>query len=92
MRVINEDNLNDVKKHLKKYKKNFPLFLKDIERIESNIAKYSKNYSNIMVSYRQSKSRGHLQKAQEELDKINNLILTLDKIELMALMAKNTSR
>jgi len=91
MQISSDKDFEKVAKHLKKYKTHFPLFVKDINKIENTIIQYQKNYSNFMVSYRQSKRNASLVRANEEIDKINHLISTLDKIELMALMAKNSS-
>jgi hypothetical protein len=41
-----------------------------------------------MVLYRQTKNRGYLEKAQQEIDAINSTILTVEKIELMSILSR----
>jgi hypothetical protein len=41
-----------------------------------------------MVLHRQTHSRSYLEKAQLEIDAINRVILTVEKIELMAMLSQ----
>jgi len=46
-------------------------------------------HSKIMVAYRQTHSRSHLARAQKEIDAINQIIGTVEKLELMAMLSRN---
>jgi hypothetical protein len=41
-----------------------------------------------MVIYRQSKNRSYLEKAQKEIDAINAVLATVEKMELMSLLSR----
>jgi hypothetical protein len=41
-----------------------------------------------MVDHRQTHSRSHLERAQKEIDAINQIIATVEKLELMAMLAR----
>jgi hypothetical protein len=41
-----------------------------------------------MVLHRQTHNRSYLEKAQLEIDAINRVILTVEKIELMAMLSQ----
>jgi hypothetical protein len=41
-----------------------------------------------MVNYRQTKSKSWLEKAQKEIDEINRVVSTVEKIELMAMLSR----
>jgi hypothetical protein len=41
-----------------------------------------------MVHYRQTKSKSWLEKAQKEIDTINQVIATVEKMELMAMLSQ----
>jgi hypothetical protein len=41
-----------------------------------------------MVLHRQTKNRSHLEKAQQEIDAINKIIDTVEKMELMAMLSR----
>jgi hypothetical protein len=41
-----------------------------------------------MVNYRQTKSKSWLEKAQQEIDAINKIINTVEKMELMAMLSR----
>jgi hypothetical protein len=41
-----------------------------------------------MVLYRQTKHRGYLEKAQQEIDAINTILNTVEKMELMSLLSR----
>jgi uncharacterized protein YjgD (DUF1641 family) len=41
-----------------------------------------------MVQHRQTKNRSYLEKAQFEIDAINKILNTVEKLELMAILSK----
>jgi len=83
-----KDEFAEVRSKIKKYKKRFPLFLKDIHRIEKTVENHIKLHSQHLVKYKQTHSKKYLEKAENEVKQIEYLLSTIDKIELMALLAK----
>jgi len=47
-----------------------------------------KHYMDYLIKYKQSKKELYIEKAQGEIDKINALLNTISKVELMALLSK----
>jgi hypothetical protein len=41
-----------------------------------------------MVMYRQTHNKSYLEKAQQQIDTINQVLSTVEKIELMAMLAR----
>jgi hypothetical protein len=41
-----------------------------------------------MVMYRQTKNRSYLEKAQQEINTINTVLSTVEKMELMSLLSR----
>ncbi len=88
MKVESEKDFPVLRKHIDAYKHRFPMFVHDIKRIEHIVETHIQNFSQAGVHYRQTKSRTYLEKAQQELDRINEIISLVDKMELMALIAR----
>ena len=64
------------------------MFRKDVSRIETAIENHITNYSKSLVKYRQTKSNVHIENAQVEIDEINRILKTVEKIELMAMLSR----
>jgi hypothetical protein len=64
------------------------MFAHDVAQIERIVEQHIQNHSKIMVQHRQTHSKVHLESAQKELDTINQVIATVEKIELMAMLAR----
>lgn len=88
MRVESEKDFKILRERFNQWRKQFPMFVHDVNRIEHAVEDYIQNYSIALVHYRQSKKKNHLEKAQQQIDKINSLIDTIEKIELMALLSR----
>ena len=70
------------------WKQQFPMFKHDVYEIENVIEKHIQNYSIALVNFRQSKKKCFIDRAQLEIDQINELINLIEKIELMALLSR----
>jgi len=70
------------------WRKQFPMFKHDVNQIENIIETHIQNHSIAMVYYRQTHSKSYLEKAQQEIDNINRVISTVEKIELMAILSR----
>ena len=88
MRVESDKDFPELRKHFSVWRKRFPMFKHDVDRIESIAEKFIQNYAIAGVHYRQTKQRRYLERAQEELDNINKLLDTVEKIELMAMLSR----
>jgi hypothetical protein len=64
------------------------MFTHDVQRIEKIINQHITAHSKIMVMYRQTKNRSYLEKAQLEIDTINTVLATVEKMELMSLLSR----
>jgi hypothetical protein len=70
------------------WRKRFPMFKHDVQQIEKIVERHIQNHSIIMVQYRQTHSKACIEKAQLEINAINRVISTVEKIELMALLSQ----
>ena len=64
------------------------MFVHDVQRIEKIIDEHIQEHSKIMVMHRQTKNRSYLEKAQQEIDTINQVLSTVEKLELMSLLSR----
>jgi cystathionine beta-lyase family protein involved in aluminum resistance len=64
------------------------MFTHDVNRIEKTVEYHIQEHSKILVLHRQTKNKSYLERAQKEIDKINNLIDLVKKIELMAMLSR----
>ena len=88
MNISSDKDFQELRKQFSVWRKRFPMFTHDVNRIEHMIENRIQNHSIIMVQHRQTKSRACLEKAQQEIDAINQILSTVEKIELMALIAR----
>jgi hypothetical protein len=88
MKVESEQDFKKLREQFTAWRNRFPMFTHDVQRIEKIINQHITAHSKIMVMYRQTKNRGYLEKAQQEIDAINRTILTVEKIELMSILSR----
>ena len=88
MIVKYEDDFPRLARHIRNYKKRFPMFMHDIRKLESNIEQLKKEYSFYTIKQKQSKSEHYLTQANQKIEEINQVILLIDKIELMAILSR----
>ena len=88
MQIESDKDFPELRKQFNVWKTSFPMFKHDVNQIEHIIENHIQNFSIIMVQYRQTKSKSCLEKAQHEITEINRVIATVEKIELMALLAR----
>jgi len=86
--ITSHEDFNKLRDQLDKWKKRFPMFSHDVRRIQSAIEVHMKNYMEFLIKYKQTKNDIHIANAQAEIDKINALMNTISKVELMALLSK----
>ena len=88
MQVLSDNDFTELRKQFLVWRKRFPMFTHDVYQIEKIIDLHIQQHSKIMVMYRQTHSRSYLEKAQREIDSINRVILTVEKLELMAMLSR----
>jgi len=88
MTITSDKDFTELRKQFFLWRKRFPMFTHDVTQIETIIEQHIKNHSIIMVQHRQTRSKSCLEKAQLEIDAINNVIATVEKIELMAMLSR----
>jgi len=88
MKVETDKDFAELRSQFSLWRKRFPMFIHDVQRIEKIIDEHIQTHSKIMVLHRQTHSRSYLEKAQQEIDAINTIIDTVEKMELMAMLSR----
>ncbi len=88
MQVTSEQDFLQLRTQFNDWRRRFPMFTHDVNRIEKTVEYHIQEHSKILVLHRQTKNKSYLERAQKEIDKINNLIDLVKKIELMAMISK----
>ena len=86
--ITSHKDFDKLRTQLDKWRRRFPMFGHDIRTIQNSIEVHMKNYMEFLIKYKQTKSDRHIENAQAEIDKINALMNTISKVELMALLSK----
>ena len=88
MKVESDKDFKELLRQFAVWRKRFPMFKHDVDRIERIIEKHIQNHSIALMHHRQTKQRRYLEQAQQEIDTINQVISTVEKIELMAMLSR----
>jgi hypothetical protein len=88
MKIETDQNFAELQQQFTVWRKRFPMFTHDVQRIEKIIDEHIQTHSKIMVLYRQTRNKSHLEKAQKEIDAINRVLVTVEKLELMAMLSR----
>ena len=88
MKIESDKDFAELRNQFSLWRKRFPMFTHDVQRIEKIIDEHIQAHSKIMVNYRQTKSKSWLEKAQQEIDAINKIINTVEKMELIAMLSR----
>jgi hypothetical protein len=88
MRVESDQDFKKLREQFTAWRHRFPMFTHDVQRIEKIINQHITAHSKIMVMYRQTKNRSYLEKAQQEINTINTILATAEKMELMSLLSR----
>ena len=88
MKIESDKDFEQLRAQFAGWRKRFPMFTHDVQRIEKMIDEHIQTHSKIMVLHRQTKNRSHLEKARLEIDAINKIIDTVEKLELMAMLSR----
>ncbi len=88
MKIETAQDFAELRKQFSVWRKRFPMFIHDVQRIEKIIDEHIQAHSKIMVLYRQTKNKSYIEKAQREIDAINRILETVEKLELMAILSR----
>ena len=88
MKVESDQDFKQLREQFTIWRHRFPMFIHDVQRIEKIINQHITAHSKIMVMYRQTKNRSYLEKAQQEINTINTVLATVEKMELMSLLSR----
>ena len=88
MKVESDQDFKQLREQFTIWRHRFPMFIHDVQRIEKIINQHITAHSKIMVMYRQTKNRSYLEKAQLEINTINTVLATVEKMELMSLLSR----
>lgn len=87
MEIKSENDFAELRQYINKLSKKFPMFRHDVQQIQRIVEEHIKNHSIALVHYRQTHNRSYIEKAQKEIEKINRVMSTVGKLELMALLS-----
>ena len=88
MKVESDQDFIELRRQFIIWRKRFPMFIHDVTQIERIIEKHIQNFAIAGIHYRQTKQKRYLENAQAELDNINRVIETVEKLELMAMLSR----
>ena len=88
MKIETEKDFAELLSQFSVWRRRFPMFTHDVQRIEKIINEHIQAHSKIMVLHRQTKNKSYIEKAQREIDSINRILETVEKLELMAILSR----
>lgn len=88
MQIQSDRDFPELRKQFNFWRQRFPMFKHDVNRIETIVETHIKNHSIALMMHRQTHDKRHLVQAQHELDEINRIVRTVEKIELMSLLSR----
>ena len=88
MQIESNKDFTELRNQFLVWRKRFPMFAHDVHQIEKIIDSHIQQHSKIMVMHRQTHNRSYLEKAQKEIDAINQVIGTVEKLELIAMLSR----
>jgi hypothetical protein len=88
MQIESELDFPKLRVQFSEWRKRFPMFTHDVTSIERIVEQHIKQHSQILIQYRQTHSKRYLEEAQKEINTINQVIATVEKIELIAMLSQ----
>ena len=88
MQIESEKDFSKLRIQFIEWRKRFPMFTHDVTSIERIVEEHIKRHSQILIQYRQTHKKCYLEQAQREITAINQVIATVEKIELMAMLSQ----
>jgi hypothetical protein len=88
MQIESDQDFPKLRQQFKEWRKRFPMFTHDVNSIERIVEEHIKQHSIALVKHRQTHSKSYLDQAQQEINTINQVITTVEKLELMAMLSQ----
>jgi hypothetical protein len=88
MNIESEKDFPLLREKIKQWRKQFSMFKHDIDNIEKVIEEHIKNYSNLLVNYRQTHKKNYLEQAEKELLAITKVVAMAEKMQLMSILSR----
>lgn len=88
LEISSHEDFDKLRDQFQKWKRRFPMFIHDVRKIEDAVEKHMKKYMDYRIRHRQTKNEVHIHSAQEQIDRINELMKAVSKVELMALLSR----
>ena len=88
MQITSDKDFQELRKQFVAWRKRFPMFTHDVNQVERIIEEHIQKYSIALVKHRQTHSKIYLEEAQKEIDAINQVIATVEKMELMSMLSR----
>jgi hypothetical protein len=88
MVIESEKDFPQLRKRINQWRKSFPMFRHDVDKIEQIVEEHIQQYSIALVYYRQTHKKNYLENAQKEITAINNVVAIAEKMELMAILSQ----
>ena len=88
MQIQSDRDFPKLRIQFSEWRKRFPMFIHDVTSIERIVEEHVKRHSQILIQYRQTHKKCYLEQAQLEISAINQVIATVEKIELMAMLSR----
>jgi hypothetical protein len=88
MHIESDKDFSELRKQFNVWRKRFPMFVHDVISIERIVEDHIKRHSQLLIQYRQTHGKRYLEQAQKEIDIINQVIATVEKIELMSILSR----
>ena len=88
MQIESDKDFMELRKQFGVWRKRFPMFTHDVNRIENIIEKHIQDHSIALMYHRQTHKKTYLEQAQQHIDEINRVIATVEKIELIAMLSR----
>jgi len=88
MKIESDQDFAELQTQFSLWRKRFSMFTHDVQQIERIVNQHIQEHSKIMVMYRQTHNKSYIEKAQQEIDAINRVIATVEKMELMAMLSR----
>jgi hypothetical protein len=88
MQIESEKDFPKLREQFGVWRKRFPMFTHDVDQIEYIVEQHIQDYSIALVYYRQTRKANYIERAQQEINEINRVLTTVEKIELMAMLSR----
>jgi len=88
MQIESDHDFPKLRQQFAEWRNRFPMFTHDVNNIERIVEAHIKQHSIALVQHRQTHSKSYLEQAQQEIEEINRVVATVEKMELMSMLSR----